>query len=307
MKRSQVEAQAAPPEKRVSPWRAEIRYALHLLTLNKLVLVGIGIAATLTIVAIVGPFIVPADTANHLDLQLGIKAQLGNPQISWAHPLGVDAPYGRDMLDLIVLAIGQDMGAAALVVAIGLTIGILLGAVAGYVAGKTGEVIMRVTDIFLALPLFVWAMAIAAVLSRNLSSLIFAIAVVSWPGYTRIIRGQVLIEKGKPYVEGLQALGVSRSRIMLRHVVPNSIFPLLVQATLDIGGVILTIAALTFLGLALNPLIPELGALVSNGQTYIQTNPYLITFPGFFIVLISLSFNLVGDGLRDVLDPRLRR
>ena len=166
---------------------------------------------------------------------------------------------------------------------------------------------MRVTDIFLALPLFIWAMAIAAVLSRNLNSLILALATVSWPGYTRIIRGQVLIEKGKPYVEGLQALGVSRARILIRHVIPNSIFPLLVQATLDIGGVILTIAALTFLGLALNPLIPELGALVSAGQTYIQINPYLITFPGLAIVLVSLSFNLVGDGLRDILDPRLRR
>jgi peptide/nickel transport system permease protein len=285
---------------------AELRYALHLMTLNKLVLVGLGIAVTLIIVAIVGPFFVPADTPVKLDFTTGGAAQLGNPQISFAHPLGVDI-YGRDMLNLIVLALGLDMGAAGLVVGIGLVIGILLGAFAGYLGGKIGEVIMRLTDIFLALPLFIWALAIAAVLSRNLNSLIIALATVSWPGYTRIIRGQVLVEKGKPYVEGLQAVGVSRTRILLRHVVPNSIFPLLVQATLDLGGVILTIAALTFLGLALNPLIPELGALVSAGQTYIQINPYLITFPGLAIVAVSLSFNLVGDGLRDILDPRLRR
>lgn len=267
---------------------------------------GIGIAASLTVVGILGPLFIPANTPYRLDFAAGAKAQLGDPQFSWQHPFGVDT-YGRDMLGLVVLAIGIDMGAAALVVSIGLVVGILLGVVAGYVAGKLGEVIMRVTDIFLALPLFVWALAIAAVLSRNITSLIFALALVSWPGYTRIIRGQVLAEKGKPYVEGLQALGVSRPRIMLRHVLPNSVFPLMVQATLDIGGVILTIAALTFLGLALDPLLPELGALVSDGQTYIQNNPWLITIPGVFIVLISLSFNLVGDGLRDVLDPRLRR
>jgi peptide/nickel transport system permease protein len=301
-----AEAESAPQPTRRSPMIAELRYAMHLMTLNKLVLVGLGIAIFLTVVAIVGPFFVPADTPLKLDFVTGGAAQLGNPQISFAHPLGIDI-YGRDMLNLIVLALGLDIGAAGLVVGIGLVIGILLGAFAGYLGGKIGEVIMRVTDIFLALPLFIWALAIAAVLSRNLNSLILALATVSWPGYTRIIRGQVLVEKGKPYVEGLQALGVSRTRILLRHVVPNSIFPLLVQATLDIGGVILTIAALTFLGLALNPLIPELGALVSAGQTYIQINPYLITFPGLAIVAVSLSFNLVGDGLRDILDPRLRR
>jgi peptide/nickel transport system permease protein len=285
---------------------AELKYALHLLTLNRLVLVGICLAVSLTVLAIVGPFFVPATTANKLNFNLGVKAQLGNPDISWKHPLGVDT-YGRDMLDLIVLALGLDMGAAGIVVGVGIVIGVMLGSIAGYVAGKTGEAIMRLTDIFLALPLFIWALAIAAVLTRNLNSLILALATVSWPGYTRIIRGQVLVEKGKPYVEGLQAVGVSRWRIILRHIVPNSIFPLLVQATLDLGGVILTLAALTFLGLALSPLIPELGNLVSIGQTYIQIDPWLITFPGLFIVGVSLSFNLVGDGLRDVLDPRLRR
>ncbi len=305
MKTGEVETPRTAAQRR-NPMVAELRYALHLLTLNKLVLIGISIAVTLTVVAIVGPFFVPSDTPIKLNFTTGEAAQLGHPQISWAHPLGVDT-YGRDMFDLIILALGLDMGAAGLVVGIGLLIGVLLGAFAGFIGGKIDELIMRVTDIFLALPLFIWALAIAAVLSRNLNSLIFALATVSWPGYTRIIRGQVLVEKGKPYVEGLQALGVSRARILIRHIVPNSIFPLLVQATLDIGGVILTIAALTFLGLALNPLIPELGALVSAGQTYIEINPYLITFPGVAIVLVSLSFNLVGDGLRDILDPRLRR
>ena len=297
---------AGVPEKRRSPMVAELRYALHLLSLNKLVVAGIVIALTLTIVAIIGPFIVPASTPVKLNIFNGTAATLGNAQISWAHPLGVD-PLGRDVLDMIILALGLDMGAAGIVVAVGIIIGVMLGAFAGYVGGKLDETLMRITDIFLALPLFIWALAIAAVLSRNINSLIFALATVSWPGYTRIIRGQVLVEKGKPYVESLRALGVTRFRIIVRHVVPNSIFPLLVQATLDIGGIILTIAALSFLGLALGPFTPELGRMVSDGQAYINTNAWLITFPGLAIVLVSLSFNLVGDGLRDVLDPRLRR
>jgi len=306
MRKGMDETMPAPPPKRVSPMVAEVRYALHLLTLNKLVLAGIGLAVGLTLLAIIGPFFVPANTPNAINFQLGSQSELGNPNIGWAHPLGVDT-YGRDTLSLIILALGLDMGAAGLVVGIGLVVGVLLGVTAGYIGGKIGEAIMRITDIFLALPLFIWALAIAAVLTRSLNSLIIALATVSWPGYTRIIRGQVLVEKGKPYVEGLQAVGVARWRIMLRHVVPNSIFPLLVQATLDIGGVILTLAALTFLGVGLTPLVPELGQMVSNGTTYIQIDPALITIPGLFIVAISLSFNLVGDGLRDVLDPRLRR
>ena len=306
MRKGMDETSPAPPPKRVSPMVAEMKYALHLLSLNKLVLAGIGLAVGLTVVAIIGPFFINAGSVIIPNFTSSYQAQLGNPQIGWAHPLGVDA-YGRDMLSLIVLALGLDMGAAGLVVGIGIVIGVLLGVTAGYVGGKLAEAIMRVTDIFLALPLFIWALAIAAVLTRSLNSLILALAVVSWPGYTRIIRGQVLVEKGKPYVEGLQAVGVARWRIMLRHVVPNSIFPLLVQATLDIGGVILTLAALTFLGVGLTPLVPELGQLVNTGQTYIQVDPALITIPGLFILAISLSFNLVGDGLRDVLDPRLRR
>lgn len=285
---------------------AELKYALHLLSLNKLVVIGIIIALFLTFVAIAGPFFVPANTPVKLDIYSGTQAELGHAQISWAHPLGIDT-LGRDVLNMIILALGLDMGAAGIVVAVGVAVGVLLGAFAGYVGGKLDEGLMRITDIFLALPLFIWALAIAAVLSRNLNSLILALATVSWPGYTRIIRGQVLVEKGKPYVESLRALGVSRPLIVVRHVVPNSIFPLLVQATLDIGGIILTIAALSFLGLALGPFTPELGRMVALGQSYINTNPWLITFPGLAIVLVSLSFNLVGDGLRDVLDPRLRR
>lgn len=234
------------------------------------------------------------------------KAVLGDSQISWAHPLGVD-PFGRDMLGMIVLGLGLDLSASVTVVGIGIIIGVLLGAFAGYSGGRLDEVLMRVTDIFLAFPFLILALAVAAALGRSLNNLVLALIIVSWPGYTRLIRGQVIVEKEKPYVEGLRALGVSRFRLILRHIIPNSIFPILVQATLDIGGVILTFAGLSFLGFSVDYFTPELGRMVLDGQNYIQSNPLLIIFPGLVILITSLSFNLLGDGLRDILDPRLRR
>lgn len=290
----------------IAPFIAELKYALHLLRLNKLVLSGSILAVSVVALAIAGPFFVPPGTNVNLNIVAGQKAVLGDSQISWAHPLGVD-PFGRDMLGMIILALGLDLGAAMTVVGIGIVIGILLGAFSGYAGGKLDEALMRITDIFLAFPLLILALAVAAALGRSLNNLILALIIVSWPGYTRLIRGQVLIEKEKPYVEGLKALGVSRLRLIVRHIVPNSIFPILVQATLDIGGVVLTLAALSFLGFSVDYFTPELGRMVLDGQNYIQSNPLLITFPGLVIFVTSLSFNLLGDGLRDILDPRLRR
>ena len=166
---------------------------------------------------------------------------------------------------------------------------------------------MRVTDIFFAFPFLILALVFAAVLGRTIPNLELAIFLVWWPVYVRLIRGQMLSEKNKAYVEALRALGVSRWRTLFFHLIPNSIYPLLVQATLDIGGVILTFSALVFLGFSPSPALPELGNLAADGINQIFTAPWLLVIPGLVILLISLGFNLVGDGLRDVLDPRLRR
>ena len=166
---------------------------------------------------------------------------------------------------------------------------------------------MRVTDVFLAFPLLILALGFAAAFGRNLNNLILALVVVSWPVFTRLIRSEVIVQKQRLYVERLKTLGISRGRIVVRHIIPNSIYPVLIQATLRVGTVLLTFASLSFLGFALSPFTPELGRMVLDGSNYLNTNPLLITFPGIVILLVSLAFNLVGDGLRDVLDPRLRR
>lgn len=301
-----VPAQMPGWRKNLAPMLSEIRYGWHLLTLNKLVLYGAFIAISVTVIAIVGPFFVPPGTNVNLDIVSGQKAILGDSQLSLQHPLGVDS-FGRDMLGMIVLALSLDLGAALTIVASALVIGILLGGTAGFIGGKVDEAIMRVTDIFLAFPALILALGVAAALGRSLNNLVLALVIVWWPIYVRLIRGQVLTEKGKPYVEALKALGVGRWRTIIRHIIPNSIFPVLVQASLDIGGVILTFAGLSFLGFAVDYFTPELGRMVLDGQNFIQSNPLLITIPGLVIVITALAFNLLGDGLRDILDPRLRR
>jgi len=186
-------------------------------------------------------------------------------------------------------------------------IGVALGSVAAYAGGIMDEIILRITDIFFAFPGLVLAIVLVAVFGHNLTILTLAVLAVWWPVYVRLMRSQILSEKEKPYVEALRSMGAGRLRILLRHIIPNSIYPVLVQMTLDIGGVILTFSTLMFLGFAPSPMTPELGKLVSDGISYVGQAPWLIIFPGLTIVIVALGFNLLGDGIRDILDPRLRR
>jgi len=265
-----------------------------------LVLVGTILAVGVIITAALGPFVVPPNVATNINL----PGRLLPP--SSEHWLGTD-DYGRDLFQLIIVSTRLDVSAGLLIVSVDLAIGILLGAVSGFIGGKFDEGLMRVTDVFFAIPGLVLALAVAAALGRGLVNLIVAIIIVGWPGYARVLRGQVLAEKERLYVDALRSLGIGRSRIIFRHVIPNTIYPVLVQATLDLGGIILTFAALSFLGFGASPLTPELGRLVAAGQTYIFQAPWLVAFSGLAILIISLAFNLMGDGIRDVLDPRLRR
>jgi peptide/nickel transport system permease protein len=222
------------------------------------------------------------------------------------HFLGTD-DYGRDLFDMIILSTRLDVIAMLEIVGAGVAIGVTLGAFSGFLGGKLDEMLMRITDIFFSIPALILALAVAAALGPGLNNLILAIIVVQWPGYTRILRGQVLAEKQRLYVDALRALGIGRVRIILSHIIPNTIYPVIVQCTLDLGGVILTFASLSFLGFGGSPLTPDLGRLITAGQTYIFQAPWLTAFPGLAILIISLAFNLMGDGIRDVLDPRLRR
>lgn len=293
---------------------ADIRYALHLFRQNPLVLAGLVLS-----VGSIGTALLSHLLVNPNSWQVThplLKNCWNNPLFGWGNaniakcpsaiPLGTDS-YGRNLLYMIILAIPVDLQIALEVVLSAVAIGITLGATASYAGGIVDEAILRVTDIFLAVPGILLAIVFMVVFGRTLTVLTAAVLLIWWPTYVRLVRSQVLSEKERPYVEALKSIGAGRLRILFRHVVPNSIYPLLVQATLDIGSVILTVSALTFIGLSPSPLLPELGNLASLGSQYFFTAPWLIIFPGLTILVISLGFNLLGDGLRDILDPRLRR
>lgn len=267
---------------------------------NKLVLSGTIIALAVITTAILGPIVISPTVSDNIEL----PSRLLPP--SSQHWLGTD-DYGRDLFQVIILSTRLDVFSMLTIIAADLLIGVLLGAFSGFIGGRADEVMMRITDIFFSIPFLVLALAVAAVLGRGINNLILAIIVVGWPGYTRILRGQVLAEKERLYVDALRALGIGKFRTILRHIIPNTIYPVLVQATLDMGGIIITFAALSFLGFGAGPLTPELGRLITAGQTYIFQAPWLVAFPGVGILIISLAFNLMGDGIRDILDPRLRR
>jgi peptide/nickel transport system permease protein len=283
-----------------SPAISELRFAVHLLVQNKLVLTGTIISVGVLMTAIFGTLIISPTIATAIDLPNRLQPP------SATHWLGTD-DYGRDLFDMIILSTRLDVAAMLEIVGAGVAIGVTLGAFSGFLGGKIDEALMRVTDIFFSIPGLILALAVAAALGRGLNNLILAIIVVQWPGYTRILRGQVLAEKQRLYVDALRALGIGKVRIIFRHIIPNTIYPVIVQCTLDLGGVILTFAGLSFLGFGTSALTPELGRLITAGQTYIFMAPWLTAFPGLTILIISLAFNLMGDGIRDVLDPRLRR
>ena len=293
----------------------DARYALHQVRQNVLVLAGTLLVIFYLIISLTANYLVEPSLAYKFDFSQSYC--WSNSVISWGKNiescpvgtnlvLGTDG-FGRDLLKMIILAIPVDISVAFIIVVASTIFGVVLGAVAGEVGGKVDEIILRITDIFLAFPGLLLALVFAAIFGRTMENLIIAVLLVWWPVYVRLIRGQVLSEKEKNYVEALRALGTSRTRVLFNHIIPNTIYPVLVQSTLDVGGVILTFSALMFLGFSPNPALPELGNLAADGIGHVFTAPWLIVFPGLTILVITLAFNLIGDGLRDVLDPRLRR
>jgi peptide/nickel transport system permease protein len=222
---------------------------------------------------------------------------------SAAHPFGTDQ-VGRDVLSRVMYGARISPVIALFVLVISVAIGVPLGLAAGYFGGIVDEIIMRITDVFLAFPALLLALAFAAVLRPSITNTVIAISVTWWPWYTRIIRGQAASVARRPFVESARASGISHVRILVRHVLPNSITPIIVQVSLDVGGVILTASALSFLGLGAQDPTPDWGLMVSQGQAFFTTHWWLVTFPGLAILLTAVAFNLMGDGLRDVLDPR---
>ncbi len=266
---------------------------------NPLLAVGGAISALIIIIAVLAPLIAPdpgdAGSATH-------PFSVLKPP-SAHHWFGTDQ-VGRDILSRVIYGARVSPLVALFVLLIACAVGIPLGIAAGYFGGWLDDVIMRLTDIVLAFPALLLALALAAMLPPSMTSLTIAISATWWPWYTRLIRGQAASVAGRPYIESCRALGISRRRIIFRHILPNAITPLIVQVSLDVGGVILTASALSFLGLGAQDPTPDWGLMVSEGQTYFTTDWWVVTFPGLAILITAFAFNLLGDGLRDLLDPR---
>jgi peptide/nickel transport system permease protein len=285
----------APPQAAVPRGRA-LRQGL---AANPLLTVGAAIVLLIVVVAIFAPLIAPfpGDAGTATNPFEVLKAP------SAAHWFGTDQ-VGRDIFSRVLFGARVSPVIAIIVLAIACLVGVPLGVAAGFLGGWIDELIMRVTDVFLAFPPLLLALALAAVLPASLTSVTIAIAAVWWPWYVRLIRGQAASVAGRPYVEACRALGISRLRIIFRHILPNSITPVLVQVSLDVGGVILTASALSFLGLGAQDPVPDWGLMVSEGQRYFTPDWWLVTFPGLVILMTAFAFNLLGDGLRDLLDPK---
>jgi peptide/nickel transport system permease protein len=257
--------------------------------------VGAGIVLLAIVAAIFGPVLAPFDPADQ-ELALRLAGPTG------AHWFGLDE-LGRDIFARVLSGARISLLVGLVVVGVSSTIGILLGSIAGYFGGRTDEAISRVIDILLAFPGLLLAIALVAVLGPSLVNVVLALSLIGWVGYARLVRGQVLRAREFEFVQAARALGATTPRILARHVIPTALPAVTVQATLGMGGAILAEAALSFLGLGVQPPTPSWGTMLNYGRAHLLDAPHLTIFPGLAIAVLVLGFNFLGDGLRDALDP----
>jgi peptide/nickel transport system permease protein len=275
------------------------RPALRRLVISdRTALAGLIILAVVLFVALAAPLLAPSDP-NAED----VLHQFQSPSVH--HLLGTDQ-FGRDELSRIIFGARISVLITVIVGAAVLGIGVLVGTISGLAGGVIDGAIMRGVDVFLAFPSLLLALAIAGTLGPGLFHLALAMTAVWWADYARIVRGLVLAVKGQPYLESARALGVTRARLIFRYVLPNIASPVVVLATLQTARLLLTLAALSFLGLGVGPPTAEWGAMLNDGKNFLDTAPQLMLYPGLAITITALGFNLLGEGMRDVLDPRLK-
>ena len=267
---------------------------------SKVALVGLVILIAMYLIALIAPWIAPYDPI----------AQKNIIQTSFLHPsaqhwLGTDR-FGRDVLSRILYGARISLAIGLIATIISVTLGTVLGAIAGYFGGKIDGLIMRITDMVLAFPRLVLLIMIVALFSPSILVIVLVLGLTQWPNTTRIVRGDVLSLREREFIQAAHALGMGRARIIFKHLIPNVLAPVIVTATLGIGNTIVLEAGLSFLGLGVQPPTPSWGNMVADGRDALLGAWWVATFPGLAIVLTVLAFNLVGDGLRDALDPRLR-
>lgn len=277
---------------------ADLGYVWYQIRHSPLTLAGIAIIALVLATMASAPLFAPYDP-NALDLLHRLAAP------SLAHPFGTDE-VGRDIFSRVIWGARTSVSVGFAIVGISMSIGTVLGAFSGLAGGRIDTVIMRLMDVLLSFPSFVMAMALAAALGPDLINAMLAIAVVRIPFYVRLARGQALSLRERAYVKAAVTFGASRWHIVLRHVMPNALAPIIIQATLDIGLAILTASALSFIGLGAQQPTAEWGAMVATGRDFLLDQWWYPTFPGLAILVTAIGFNLLGDGLRDIFDPRMR-
>jgi len=282
-----------PP--RVSEWRRFWRVFLQ----RKLVIIGLVILAILVITAIFAPLLAPYDPYRGEEIRDSLE------QPSWKYLLGTDI-QGRDTLSRLIYGARMVLIVGFITTGFAATVGIILGVIAGYYRGITNVIIMRLMDALMGFPMIILALILAAVLGGGIQNVIIALSVAMVPGYARVIHGLTLSIKENDYILAQKSMAATNLRIMFLHILPNALPPMIVLITLQLGTLILAEAGLSFLGVGIKPPGAAWGAMVSDGYGYLLSNPVLSFAPGLAIMLVVFAFNLVGDGLRDALDPRLR-
>lgn len=285
-------------EPRVGAERTVLRRSVETLAKDRAAVLGAIIVAVVLGLVTAAPFLapLPPDAVDVIDRFAGA---------SRAHPLGTDQ-LGRDVLSRLLYGGQLSIATAILTTAAITIIGIIVGIATGYFGGTVDMLIMRIVDVVLALPRLVLALAVTGVLGPGLVNLMIGIVAVGWADYSRLVRGLVLSVRERPFVEAARAVGASPARVMFRHILPNLVGQILVLSTLDLGGILLTLSGLSFLGLGVRPPTPEWGTMLAEGKTFLDRAPQLMVLPGIAISVVVLGFNLLGDGLRDALDPKTR-
>ena len=273
----------------------------HRLKKNRMALLGLVIVVILLLTAVFADFIADYQTKA---IQQQVKERLQGP--SKAHILGTDE-FGRDMFARLVHGSRVSLAVGFVATGIALTFGMLLGSMAGYYGKNIDMLIMRVLDVFMAIPQILLAITLVAALGTSIQNLMIALSISSIPSFSRILRAQVLTVKDQEFVEAARAIGAKDAHIIITHIIPNCLSPVIVQSTLRVATCILSTASLSFIGLGVKPPSPEWGSMLSSGRMYLRDAQHITLYPGLAIMMTILAFNLLGDGLRDALDPKLKR